>query len=102
MSMVTILPSGKTIEAGEGDSLLSVILRADGGFSHKCEGKASCGTCHVFVHGGRKGLSRIAREENDKLDTLIGVGAKSRLACQALVLGTEDVTVELLSFASGI
>jgi len=34
-------------------------------------------------------------------DTIIGVGSKSRLACQASVLGTEAVTVELLGALSG-
>ena len=38
--------------------------------------------------------------ENAKLDTLVGVGSKSRLACQA-VLGEEPVTVELLGALSG-
>lgn len=40
----------------------------------------------------------MGAEENDRLDMIVGVGSKSRLACQATVLGTEDVTVELLSF----
>ncbi len=55
---------------------------------------------HVFVHDGRKTLSKIQREENERLDQIVGVGSKSRLACQAR-LGTEDVTVEILGFNSG-
>ncbi|MBC7103326.1 MAG: 2Fe-2S iron-sulfur cluster binding domain-containing protein [Parvibaculum sp.] len=102
MSMITIMPSGKTFEAAEGMSLLAAILAADEAMNHKCNGNASCGTCHVFVHEGRKGLSRIAREENEKLDMIVGVGSKSRLACQAKVLGTEDIKVELLGFGSGL
>jgi 2Fe-2S ferredoxin len=39
--------------------------------------------------------------ENGKLDTLVGVGSKSRLACQTL-MGTEPVTVELLGALSGL
>jgi 2Fe-2S ferredoxin len=54
----------------------------------------------VFVHDGRKTLVRAQREENAKLDTIVGVGTKSRLACQAR-LGAENVSVELLGFASG-
>ncbi|MDR3516819.1 MAG: 2Fe-2S iron-sulfur cluster-binding protein [Azospirillaceae bacterium] len=101
MSLLTIMPSGKSIEAGEGTSLLAAILAADVALTHKCDGKAACGTCHVFVHEGRKGLSKIARVENEKLDSIVGVGSKSRLACQALILGTENVKVELLGFGSG-
>lgn len=102
MATVTIMPSGKTVEAAEGMSLLAAILAAEEAVSHKCEGKASCGTCHIFVQEGRKGLSKVAREENEKLDAIVGVGSKSRLACQAKVLGTENIKIELLGFGSGL
>ena len=39
---------------------------------------------------------------NEKLDAIVGVGSKSRLACYATVLGTEDIKVELLGFSSGL
>ncbi len=95
MSLITLTPSGKTVEAAEGMSILAAILLADPDFVHKCDGNAQCGSCHVFVIEGRKGVSKIAREENEKLDTLVGVGSKSRLACQAKVLGTENITIEI-------
>lgn len=101
MATVTIMPSGKTIEAAEGASLLDILLSTDEPIAHKCEGQAQCGSCHIFVQEGRKGLSKIAREENEKLDSIVGVGSKSRLACQAKILGTENVKVELLGFSSG-
>lgn len=97
MPVVTIQPSGKTTETAAGSSILSALLAAGVDIAHKCEGKAECGSCHIFVQEGRKSLSKIQREENEKLDTIIGVGSKSRLACQA-ILGDEDVTVEVLSF----
>jgi 2Fe-2S ferredoxin len=102
MTTVTIMPSGKTVEAAEGASLLEIILSTDEAIAHKCEGKAECGSCHIFVQEGRKGLSKIAREENEKLDSIVGVGSKSRLACQAKILGTENIKVELLGFSSGM
>ena len=49
------------------------------------------------MQDGRKTLSKIQRQENEKLDSIVGVGSKSRLACQA-VIGDADVAVELLSF----
>jgi 2Fe-2S ferredoxin len=100
MTTLTIMPSGKTIDVAEGTTLLAAIVGADTAASHKCE--PNCGTCHIFVHEGRKGLSKVAREENEKLDTIVGVGSKSRLACQAKVLGTENIKVELLGFSSGV
>ena len=39
----------------------------------------------------------MTRAENERLDTIIGIGSRSRLACQTTI-GSEDVTVELLTF----
>lgn len=100
MPTVTILPSGKTVEAEQGSRLLDAILAAGEKILSKCGGEAKCGSCHIFVTEGRKSLSKTQRLENEKLDSIVGVGSKSRLACQAL-LGTENVTVELLGFDSG-
>jgi 2Fe-2S ferredoxin len=102
MAILTVMPSGKSIEVGEGTTLLAALLGAGVAIPHKCEGQAKCGSCHIFVHEGRKGLSKIAREENERLDAVVGVGSKSRLACQATVLGTENIKIELLDFGSGV
>ena len=102
MSLLTVMPSGKTIEVAEGTTLLAALLGTEIAIPHKCEGHAKCGSCHIYVQEGRKGLTRITREENERLDTIVGIGSKSRLACQAKVLGTENVTIELLSFGSGV
>ncbi len=101
MPILTVLPSGSTIEAPTGSTLLAALLGSGIEFTHKCEGNAKCGTCHIFVHEGRKSLSKIASLENERLDQIVGVGSKSRLACQA-TLGAENVTVEILGFGSGI
>ncbi len=101
MPMLTILPAGKTISVAEGSTILEGLLAADAGIEPKCGGKAQCASCHIFVHDGRKSLSKMQREENERLDQIIGVGSKSRLACQAR-LGAENVTVEILSFGSGL
>jgi ferredoxin, 2Fe-2S len=99
MPMLTIMPSGKTLEVAEGLSVLEALLGAGENIPHKCDGQAKCGSCHIFVLEGRKGVSKMQRLENEKLDTIVGVGSKSRLACQTK-LGTENATIELLGFAS--
>ena len=101
MTTLTILPSGKTLEVEAGTSLLKAILDAGEKILTQCGGNASCGACHIFLLEGRKGVSRMTQAENAKLDTIVGVGSKSRLACQATVLGTEAVKVELLGALSG-
>ncbi|MBA4256302.1 MAG: ferredoxin [Polaromonas sp.] len=97
MTTLTVLPSGHTHEVAAGTTLLQALMAAGEPVNHKCDGQAKCGSCHLFVQEGRKTLSKIQKLENDMLDTLVGIGSKSRLACQT-VLGTEPVTVELLSF----
>lgn len=96
MPNVTIQPSGKSYQAAAGSSILAAMLAAGESIAHKCDGKAECGSCHIFVQEGRKSLSKIQRGENEKLDATVGVGSKSRLACQA-ILGEEDVIVEIPS-----
>lgn len=100
MPSLTIQPSGKTIDAATGSSILAALLAAGESIPHKCDGKSECGSCHIFVQEGRKTISRIQKVENEKLDTIPGVGSKSRLACQAII-GEEPITVELLGFSSG-
>lgn len=101
MTMLTLLPANKTVEVAAGTSLLQAILQAGLQIAVKCGGNASCGGCHVFIQEGRKTVSRLTPAENAKLDTLVGVGSKSRLACQ-VVLGAEPVTVELPGALSGL
>lgn len=100
MSLLTIMPSGKTIETAAGTSLLQAILNAGEKLVSQCGGEAKCGACHIFVTEGRKSVSKMTPHENGKLDTIVGVGSKSRLACQAS-MGSEPVTVELLGALSG-
>jgi 2Fe-2S ferredoxin len=100
MPVVSIQPSGKSIEVPEGTRLLDALMNSGENIQHKCEGKAECGSCHIYVQEGRKSVSKIQRAEHEKLDSLIGIGSKSRLACQVL-LGSENISVELLGFSSG-
>jgi 2Fe-2S ferredoxin len=101
MTTLTIMPANVTVEVAAGTNLLQAILDAGQALVTKCGGKASCGGCHIFLTGGRKGISKMTPEENAKLDTIVGIGSKSRLACQMTILGTEPVSVELLGALSG-
>ena len=101
MPMLTILPAGNVIDVVAGSTILEALLAAEEKIPHKCEGKAKCGSCHIFVHDGRKTVSKMQRNENERLDTIIGIGSKSRLACQTR-MGTENVIIELLGFNSGL
>jgi 2Fe-2S ferredoxin len=95
MTTLTVLPSGKSYEVAAGTSLLKALQSVGESIVSKCGGEAKCESCHVSVPVGKKSLSKIQRVENEKLDGIVGIGANSRLACQA-ILGEEAVTVQLL------
>jgi len=87
MSLITIMPSGKTIEVAEGTTLLAAILAAEVNLTHNCEGNVLCGTCHIFVQEGRKVCQRsLVKKREARFHCRRS--SKSRLACQAKVLGT--------------
>jgi 2Fe-2S ferredoxin len=101
MPTLTILPAGNAIAVTAGMTILDALLAANEKVPHKCEGQANCGSCHIYIHEGRKTVSKMQREENERLDTIIGIGSKSRLACQTR-FGSENVIIELLGFGSGL
>jgi 2Fe-2S ferredoxin len=98
MPNMTVMPINKTVPAAEGASILQAMLAAGINAPNQCNGEAKCGGCHIFVLDGRKSLSKVQRLENERLDSLVGVSSKSRLACQVIV-GAENFTIEMSSFA---
>lgn len=103
MPKVTFLPAGATVEFerdrlpyrqhGRPGSLLDVALNFGIELEHACGGHCACTTCHVIVRAGEQNLSPIEEAEADRLEMAAGVTLRSRLGCQAVVLG--DVTVEI-------
>jgi hypothetical protein len=47
-----------------------------------------CSTCHVYIKEGMDSLSPLNRREKRTLEVITTANVKSRLACQARVLGT--------------
>src|SRR3546814_21188632 len=101
-TQLNILTTGKTIAAREGQTLRELIRAAGENIPQKCDGNAKCGSCHIFLQSGRKSVSKLSPLKNEKLDSIVGVGSKSRLACQCRITGAEDISVELLGFRSGL
>ena len=100
---VTFLPLNKTVEVddakypladhGKPGSLLDIDLANDIHLEHNCGGSCACTTCHVIVKEGAENLSEMQEDEEDRLDTAVGLTIRSRLGCQAIVRG--DVVVEV-------
>ena len=102
---ITFLPEGKTIEVGlpdpdahhEGEpgSILDWADRNDIGIDHACGGFAACSTCHVIVRKGLDSCSEMEEDEGDMLDEAPGLTLQSRLSCQCVPDGSEDLVVEI-------
>ena len=78
---------------GKPGSILDVALHFNVPLEHSCGGNCACTTCHVIVKEGEAELSPMEEDEADRLEMAAGVTLRSRLACQAVVLG--DVVVEV-------
>ncbi|MFM8271059.1 MAG: 2Fe-2S iron-sulfur cluster-binding protein [Gemmata sp.] len=74
----------------------SVLDIADGAgveINHTCGGVCACSTCHVYVQQGGGSCSRATDNEEDELDKAPAVSPDSRLACQCVPNGTQDLIV---------
>ncbi|MCZ6473560.1 MAG: 2Fe-2S iron-sulfur cluster-binding protein [SAR324 cluster bacterium] len=102
---ITFRPGEDTIEAGEVDptghhegepgSILDWADQHDIEIEHACGGFAACSTCHVIVREGLDSCNEASEEEEDMLDEAPGLTLQSRLACQCIPDGSQDLVVEI-------
>ncbi len=74
----------------------SVLDIADGAgieINHSCGGVCACSTCHVRIEKGGESCSRATENEEDELDKAPDLSPESRLACQCVPNGTQDLIV---------
>ncbi len=74
-------------------SLLQIAMTNGVDIEHACGGVAACSTCHVYVKRGLKSCNEPLDEELDQIDNAPAATFESRLACQTVPNGTEDVEV---------
>ncbi len=95
MPKITFMPMNTIFEVPAGETVLDIAIQNDVPIEHACGGFCACTTCHLKVISGAENLSEKEEEELDRLDYADGVGATSRLGCQAKVMG--DVVVEVVN-----
>jgi 2Fe-2S ferredoxin len=74
----------------------SVLDIADGAgieINHSCGGVCACSTCHVHILKGGASCPAATEDEEDELDKAPDVSTDSRLACQCVPNGTQDLLV---------
>ncbi|KAH9063285.1 2Fe-2S ferredoxin-type domain-containing protein [Lactarius vividus] len=73
----------RTVEANEGDDILSIAHEHDIDLEGACEGSVACSTCHVVLSPEHYDLlPEPEDDENDMLDMAFGLSETSRLGCQ--------------------
>lgn len=86
------LPFGRT---GLPGSILDIALAHGVPLDHACGGVVACSTCHVVVKNGLGTCNAATDDELDQLDKAPAITPKSRLGCQCVPDGTQDVVVEI-------
>jgi ferredoxin, 2Fe-2S len=84
------IPYGRT---GLEGSILDIAEGAGLEIDHACGGVCACATCHVIVEKGLPSCSKATDDELDMIDTAMGVTTESRLSCQCVPDGTQDLVV---------
>ena len=107
---ITFLPRNVTFEVdpdvpegryGHNGLPLSVLDIAEGAgvdIDHSCGGVCACSTCHVYVRQGLESCNPPSEDEEDQLEEARGIELESRLSCQCVPDGTQDVVVEIPSW----
>ncbi|KAI0757412.1 ferredoxin [Daedaleopsis nitida] len=81
----------KTVEANEGDDILSIAHEYDVDLEGACEGSVACSTCHVILDPDTYDkLPEPEDDENDMLDMAFGLTETSRLGCQVCLTKEMD------------
>lgn len=74
-------------------SLLDIAEGAGIEINHSCGGVCACSTCHVYVTQGLSTCSASTDDEEDMLDEAPAVTPDSRLSCQCVPNGTQNLLV---------
>ena len=80
-------------QIGLDGSLLDIATEAGVSINHSCGGVCACSTCHVYVQQGLGSCSRATEDEEDELDKAPALSPESRLSCQCVPNGLQDLVV---------
>lgn len=79
-------------------SLLEILLGNGVAIDHACGGVCACSTCHLYIEEGLKSCNEANEDEEDMIDDARSVKPHSRLACQCVADGSQNITVRIPSW----
>ena len=74
-------------------SILDIATEAGVSINHSCGGVCACSTCHVYVQKGAESCSKATEDEEDELDKAPALTPESRLSCQCVPNGSQNLVV---------
>src|SRR5205823_15075523 len=86
------IPYGVT---GLPGSILDIALSHGIAIDHSCGGVCACSTCHCIIRQGEETLSEMLEAEDYQLSYAPGLTPYSRLSCQSVPDGSQDLVVEI-------
>ena len=86
------IPYGETGQTGR---VLDIAMGAGLDIEHACGGVCACSTCHVIVKEGLDSCNEATDDELDQLDEAPAITLQSRLACQCVPDGTQNLVIEV-------
>lgn len=102
---ITFLPANVTVEVDPAElpygdhglpgSILDIAMKHGIDLDHACGGVCACSTCHVVVRQGLESCNEPSEEEEDQLDDAYGLTPQSRLGCQCIPDGSQDIVVQI-------
>ena len=102
---VTFLPIDRAVTVDPADwpygkhgrpgNLLDIALRNGIELDHACGGACACSTCHVVIQTGIDSCNEPSDAEQDQLEVAPGLRPTSRLACQCVPDGSQDLVIEI-------
>ncbi|MDX2177317.1 MAG: 2Fe-2S iron-sulfur cluster-binding protein [Candidatus Sumerlaeia bacterium] len=87
MKSVELKPLGKSVMVKTNDRVLDALLAKELKVPMACGGKGLCATCHVWIGAGMDKLTPMTAREKRTIGLVTGADERSRLTCQARVLG---------------
>lgn len=87
MKNLTIDPLKDSVPVRTNTRVLDVLLAKELEIPMLCGGKGFCSTCHVWVEEGMENLTPVTARERATLGLISGANSKSRLSCQAKIIG---------------
>lgn len=80
-------PLGQSVAIHTQERVLDAILAQELKVMMVCGGKGLCATCHCWIEKGMDQLTPMTEREKRTLGRITGANERSRLSCQARVLG---------------